>query len=495
MSSEQPPHPTPDAGSPDARGIFADRFLFWLLIGIVALAPLPLGSNRPLPAALLALATGLLLTMWAALALTRKRLPLPARRVRVPLILFGLVAGWALIQSLPLPISWADPIWAIASSAIDRPLAGSISVNPWATRTALMHLLTYGAVFWLTLQLTRASDRARTAMVAIAIIGATYAAYGVAIYLAGNDWILIYRKWAYTNALSATFVNRNSFATFAGLCLLAAVVHFINGFMHLLTIERPLRQRIALIMNTIFSHGIVRTITMLLLMVALFLTGSRAGIASSLAGLLVLMASFARNRSLKRTHVAAISIAIVGSMALVFTINGGLFVSRLGDKDTDFSESQRPIVYQATMDAIATVPWTGTGYGTYRDVFAAYRPENLSSLFYWDKAHDDYLENALELGLPAAVALNLCIALLALDALRGLWRRRRNRHFPAIAVAATVLVGLHSLVDFSLQMPAIAVLYSFILGLGVAQSHPEQTASRRPAYFVDSGGRSAAVPS
>ena len=495
MSPEHSSSPSTDTTQPDSRLSAVDRLLFWFLIGIVALAPLPLGGNRPLPAALLAFATGLLLAGWAILALIRKRLSFPARHLGIPLLLFGAVAIWVLIQSLPLPSPFADPIWSVASSAIGQPIAGSISVNPGATRTALMHLLTYGAVFWLTLQLTRASDRARTAMIAVVVIGTVYAAYGVAIYLAGNDWILLYRKWAYKNALSATFVNRNSFATFAGLCLLAAVTHFVEGFRYLLTIERPLRQRIALVMNTIFGHGIARTIAMLLLMVALFLTGSRAGIASSLAGLVALMVSFARSGSLRRTHVATLSAAIVGSMVLVFTINGGLFVSRLGDRDTDFSESQRPIVYEATMDAIASTPWTGTGYGTYRDVFAAYRPESLSSLFYWDKAHNDYLENALELGIPAAVALNLCILLLALDALRGLWRRRRNRHFPALAVAATVLVALHSLIDFSLQMPAIAILYAFILGLGVAQSYPQQAAGSPPVYFRDSGGRNAAIPS
>jgi O-antigen ligase len=91
----------------------------------------------------------------------------------------------------------------------------------------------------------------------------------------------------------------------------------------------------------------------------------------------------------------------------------------------------------------------------------------------WDKAHNVYLENALELGVPAMAALNLAIALLAVEALRGLWRRRRERTAPAIGVAATVLVGLHSFFDFSLQMPAVAVFYAFLMGLAVAQAWPQ----------------------
>ena len=79
----------------------------------------------------------------------------------------------------------------------------------------------------------------------------------------------------------------------------------------------------------------------------------------------------------------------------------------------------------------------------------------------------------LVLGLPAMLALNLAIALLAAEALRGLWRRRRDRTAPALGVAATALVGVHAFFDFSLQMPAVSALYAFIMGLAVAQAFPQ----------------------
>ena len=71
------------------------------------------------------------------------------------------------------------------------------------------------------------------------------------------------------------------------------------------------------------------------------------------------------------------------------------------------------------------------------------------------------------------LALNLAIALLAAEALRGLWRRRRERTAPALGVAATALVGVHAFFDFSLQMPAVSALYAFIMGLAVAQAFPQ----------------------
>jgi hypothetical protein len=42
--------------------------------------------------------------------------------------------------------------------------------------------------------------------------------------------------------------------------------------------------------------------------------------------------------------------------------------------------------------------------------------------------------------------------------------------FPCIGVGATTLVAVHSLFDFSLQMPGVAALYWLLMGAAVAQS-------------------------
>jgi hypothetical protein len=43
--------------------------------------------------------------------------------------------------------------------------------------------------------------------------------------------------------------------------------------------------------------------------------------------------------------------------------------------------------------------------------------------------------------------------------------------FPATGVAASVLVGVHATMDFSLQLPAVAMLYAAIMGVACAQSY------------------------
>jgi hypothetical protein len=90
----------------------------------------------------------------------------------------------------------------------------------------------------------------------------------------------------------------------------------------------------------------------------------------------------------------------------------------------------------------------------------------------------------MELGIPAATALVLAVTGIAIVCLRGWKRRRRLFVYPWLSFCATMLVGLHALVDFSLQIPAVAIQFAAILAIGCAQSWSGQTdtaqAARRP---------------
>lgn len=459
------------------RGGRAEGWIFGMLLAIVALAALPLGGNRPLPAAIMALAVGLLLVLWGGLAAASiVRLRVEPSRVAWPLLIYALVCLWILLQWAPwLPASFADPAWHEASRVLGTALAGRISVNPEATLTGLMHLLTYGGVFWLSLQLTRDPDRARTAIRAVALIGCAYALYGLIVFLAGNDWILFYRKWAYPDSLTSTFVNRNSFATFAGLTLLCAATLLLDRVHHLLALERPVRIKAAMLIEELVARSAWITVTVLSISIALVLSASRAGVLSSMIGLLCLLGVHLARRTINRTQLLLISTALLAIAAATYVASGDLLFKRSTIEDVNATMEIRNEVYALTLDAIETSPWTGTGFGTFADVFPAYRSEDLYISAFWDKAHNTYLENALELGIPGAILLVLSVFLLALRAARGIVERRREKVLPAIGVAATVIVALHSLVDFSLQIPAVSILYAFLLGLSVSQSRTTAT--------------------
>jgi len=121
-----------------------------------------------------------------------------------------------------------------------------------------------------------------------------------------------------------------------------------------------------------------------------------------------------------------------------------------------------------SLEAIAVRPWTGWGLGSFESLFSVFQATFIEHTC--DKAHNVYLESAVELGVPAAALFVLAIGAIALRCLRGIRERHRDTQYSAAALGVTVYLGVHSLVDFGIQMPAIAITFAAVMGLGWAQS-------------------------
>ncbi|MBX3504015.1 MAG: O-antigen ligase family protein [Parvibaculum sp.] len=450
--------------------------LFAILILILALAPLPLGSNRPLPANLIGVATGLLVAIGAALSIfNERRAPfLPVPGLRLPAILFGVTILWAFIQWMPLPFAGlSHPLWDEASSALGEPLAHRISLDPGRTLSALVNLLSYAAVFMAALWMTRKTERAQAARLWIVAIGAVYAAYGVINLAAGPGWLPGQIIASHGKSLVSTFVNRNNFATFAGLCLLCAFSVLLDRVWHILSTSRPARQKAALVIESLVLQSGIATASTLVLALALFLTASRGGIAATLCALMLLTYLRMRGSAQGGPGRFIMPLLLVIAVSIGFIAGGDRLMTRIERGGVWITEDMsRYRVFTTTAEAIASAPLTGTGLGTYEGAIELYRSNDTRLFTIWQRAHNSYLESTMELGIPAALSLHVAILLLAGICLRGLRVRRRGRSFPALGLAATLLVGLHALVDFSLQIPAVALTYAFIMGFAVAQSAP-----------------------
>jgi O-antigen ligase len=168
------------------------------------------------------------------------------------------------------------------------------------------------------------------------------------------------------------------------------------------------------------------------------------------------------------TVIAALAVA-----GISFYLTSEVLLDRI-DR-TDITTEERLAVFANVNRAIGDNPVLGFGYGTFADSFRLY-DQNEAPVHY-DRAHNTWLENAFEMGVPAALALYVALAGLALTCLRGVRRRHRDWVFPATGVAASVLVALHATVDFSLQIPAVAILYACIMGVACAQSYSSMGSS------------------
>jgi O-antigen ligase len=215
------------------------------------------------------------------------------------------------------------------------------------------------------------------------------------------------------------------------------------------------------------SAHIGKLIALFVLVTALVLTHSRGGLLATLAGLAALMVAISTAPSLGRLRRIGTwgVVPFVVFLIALFISGGGTFDRMMS---ADFDSAQRLTVYRLILQAIGDYPVFGIGLGSFADIFPIYRSSSITA--YFDLAHNDYLQNILELGIPAALCLFAAVGWLVGLCVRGIRARQRDAIYPCLAVAASVLVGLHAAVDFSLQIPAVTVTYMFLLGIGVAQS-------------------------
>ncbi len=485
--SQPPPQETVStAGFPT---LVTEARLFWGLMALIAFVPLPLGSNRPVWWSLMAIWAGVLFLGHAYL---RWRSPtddyIAARKVLAIVVPFFLATAWACIQVFPwMPEALAHPIWAETRALLDGPAVSMISVNPYETVTGIMRWLTYAAIFWLALQLGRDPSFAQLGIKAIVYISLVYGAYGVIVHLGGWERILWFDKWAYQGYLTSTFVNRNSYATYAGIGLLCTTALLLQSVGSIMRSQASLRTKIELSVELMTGSVAYLVIGFVVLSTAILLTGSRAGVTSTFIGIVFLILCFGYTRVIPRQQTAAL-IGIVVALSLIFlAISGGTVIDRLSDLERN--ASQRSDIYELTIAAIQTSPWVGTGLGTFSDAYNIFRDAALPAGPTWQDAHNSYLENAMELGIPAALLLFVAVASMGELCLFGMIRRRRARIYAPIGIAILALVGVHSLFDFSLEIPAVTATFAFIMGISCAQSFSSKGRRRRSSSSDGSGRR------
>jgi len=201
---------------------------------------------------------------------------------------------------------------------------------------------------------------------------------------------------------------------------------------------------------------------------ALFMTGSRGAVLFTLLALVVGFVAFFR-RHLRGRVGLVIGLAGASATALaVLQVMGGSTSVRLDVQG--LADEGRIDTYKATLRMIADHPWFGTGLGTFANAFPAYRSPHASVWGVWDMAHNTLLQIAAEMGLPIAVLVVVAWIVILGVLVHGTLTRRRRLVFPVAALAVATLGGLHSLIDFSLQISGYSIVALSLVGAGLAQS-------------------------
>lgn len=453
--------------------------LFRAFIWIIALSPLPFGANRSWSWSLYVLLLGGVGGIYFARRLFSLGRPdIAIIPLKYPICLATVPLVWAVFQLFSWCGSWTHPFWDIVSAQLSQPIEPRISLSPEKTATAWMKLASYFLVFFLSFQFNRRSDRAASTFDMLAYAGFVYALYGLYALWADDDTLFWFDNSAYRGNVRSTFVNRNSYATYAGLSLLALLPMLMARVRESLVYGVHSYFGLQFFIEKLLLRGWLPLLMCMTMCTALFLTHSRGGFLSTMLAIGVFFLSLYLSGRLKNGKAMVGLVLMMMLIALSFWSSSDKLLERLDRISLD-ERGGRMSVFAILERAISENLWLGVGYGSFAQSFRLYRDETVAG--YYTAAHNTYLENLFELGLLPAAALFLSIAWLGFGCLRGVWRRQRNWHYPAIGFAATVLVGTHALVDFSLQIPAVAYTFALLLGAGYAQALPRHWRLETPS--------------
>lgn len=461
-------------------GAFFDRISTWITVAVLVLCPLPFGSVDLTWIAIWCLALSL------AVLLADLR-PLRSGHSFILVIVFAAAALFSfviLLQSVPNPLVAPNEIWERAGDILGRAFAGTVSVNVAETvrglGSPLLVFLTFAAVF------VAAADRSKARLITAAVLysGTFYAALGLFQAVVTPETLLWMPKLDYVGDLTGPFVNRNTAATYFGCILILWTVRLIDGTMERMgaSPDNPQTVRFAPtdFLNIPFAVDLV---CLLLCLFALVFTHSRAGtILSFVALFLAVMLQVSGYLRGRLNWIVAGGAAVVLAAVLLELLAGGVAmrISGLGLVD-----QSRLSVYDSALTIITDQPLLGTGLGTFADVFPIYRNPEVGAVGVWAMAHNTPLELASELGVPlTAVIIGLWVAGLVRLVRAGVTTRRGNVF--VIAAFGTGLLGcLHSLVDFSPQIPGFAIVWVALFACGLAQSLPRRKRKSAPYQGFD----------
>lgn len=462
--------------------------LFRIFLYIIILSPIPFGSDRLWASSLYALFIAVIgLSVCLSILFNRSQLNISIQPIKYPFYLAIIPLAWSAFQlSSWAPESWTHPFWQLTSEHLSQEVPPHISLTPPETGSALMRLLSYLLVFFLSLQFNRQSENAALTFKAVAYAGFAYAIYGLVIFLGDYKTVLWFEKWAYQTDVTATFVNRNSYATYAGLTLLASFPMFFDKIE--LSLSHGIRSYYG--RQYFLENLVLRAWFPLLLLItissALLLTHSRGGFLSTLLAIAAFFLLLTLSRKIKSSK-SILALLLISAIAFTtFQSSGDKVVERLDQISLD--NNDRLDVYNILLKSSEENRWLGVGYGSFEKSFRLYRDEIIKG--YFTAAHNTYLENIFELGLLQALSLFAAILWVALKCLRGVWLRHRDWAYPAIGFSATLLVAAHSFVDFSLQIPAVAFTYALLMGAALAQAQ----SSRRTVHRKHSDAPSTSLP-
>ena len=366
--------------------------------------------------------------------------------------------------------------WLLSGHA---PTRATLSYLPTVALNRWIFLLSLGLFFCVLRNLCLDRKILQQVVFILIGIGLIEAVYGLIQALVPSMGVLwVDYIHAYTGTARGTFINRNSFAGFIEMIwpLSLGVTLSMSG--RTVSLKQALRSD-RLNRQALVALGII------VFLLALIFSRSRAGIVSGTVGFMVfmIMARSAVKTVAKHTRIMLGCVVILLAVYLT-TIGTGPIIHRF--LAIGSASGSRMDIWRDSLPIIKDHP-LGIGLLNYENVFAVYN-QAMTSEKRVVHAHNDFLQLIIETGWVGSTALIIAIVAflwMSVGRIKKLnYQRDPLRFFLAVgAFSGVISIAFHSLFDFNFQIPANCLYFVILIAILSACTR-ENSASSTPCHRI-----------
>jgi putative inorganic carbon (HCO3(-)) transporter len=395
----------------------------------------------------------------------RWRLPwLGLKEYKLPILIWLVYLFIIFLQTIPLPASLVGFLSpnALALQQLTHNSVFYLSTDYGQSQIALLKSVSYFCLFTATLMLVKDIKTLKTILVVILIAAAAQALYGTLEVLVGVKHSLVFGL-PVKDEVTGSFVYKNHFANYIMLGLSAGIGIMVASLQETQTGNaKDFMRSIAL---TLLGNKALIRICLAIMVIALVMSKSRMGNVAFFASMTicgVIALALIRNRNRGLT-ILIVSMFIIDMFILSAWFGLDKVQERLAQ--TNLAQESRDEVVIDAMPIVLDFPLIGSGGGSFYSIFPQYKVAQVHS--FYDHAHNDYLQMAIEYGVAATLLLALLVGLSLYKALHAMKHRKMSIMKGAAFASCMAIIGMliHMTVDFPLQAPANAGYFVVFLAL------------------------------
>jgi O-antigen ligase len=213
------------------------------------------------------------------------------------------------------------------------------------------------------------------------------------------------------------------------------------------------RARLAHALN---GRSLILMLAVTLLAVSVALGASRSTMLALACGAGYVAWAAPRGPETRRASLWTATLALAAAFAVIAYADLDRILSRV-EETRQLGLSQRAAIWRDTLGVIRDFPIAGAGAGNFSNVMRLY--QTTDRMYYWNEAHDHYLQVAAEGGLLLTIPAVVALVALGAAGIRTLRRRDDPLHWMRLgASAALVAVAVQSIWETGLTLPANGML-------------------------------------